>query len=206
VNWLTERLAALESFGPLHEQAEPIRDSTLRRLPFELIVEALAGTDAKLDAGPAADELREGYLYTEAGDAAWQRLSPAAAGEEEPTPHRRLEFTAGLLDSRGPALYLPEDDADTVDLQVFAGLDRQPVYRLHAEGDFAPLAAQLRAVRREPPSRCPDGMCTEGERCGDSDCLCRKFVRRAQRISDRLRAALGPRGSRYDATALACHR
>jgi hypothetical protein len=205
VNWLTERLAALESFEPLHEQAEPIPGSTLRRVPFELIVEALAGTDARLDAGPAADELREGYLYTEAADAARRRLSHASA-EEEPPPRRRLEFTAGLLDSRGPALFLPEDDADTVDLQVFAGLDRQPVYRLHAEGDFAPLSAQLRAVRRDPPPPCPDGVCTEGERCGDSDCVCRKFVRRGRRISDRLRDALGPRGSRFDTPALKCHR
>jgi hypothetical protein len=205
MNWLTERLAALESFGPLHERAVPIEGS-LRRLPVDAVGQAVQASNAKVDFGPVQPLVGEAYLFTEEMVAAGGR--PPEGRPAAPVPgFRPAWYTVGLADPDGFVLYLPDDVRPTADVQLFLGGNGTAVSRVHLTGQFAPEYAHLTEAYRARPDACADGPCRSaapGSCRGDCECL--EFWEETAVVRDRLRNALGVRGERHAAWVERCHR
>jgi hypothetical protein len=206
VNWLTLRMATLDSFNSLHDRGIPHADSSLRRLPFWLVEQALIDTETKADFSSIKDSISDAHLYSEDFQSATRRISEARIVPAAVLPTQGpLRFTAGLADGVGTVLYLPDDDSDETDVQLFAGPESGPIARLRITGELAVDSAHLTEVYRQPPQACADGPCAEWmARCGGSGCFCHKFPDVEDRLRDRLRRAW-PGAERHRPTVLKCH-
>jgi hypothetical protein len=196
VNWLTLQIATLQSLGSLHEGAQSHVGSTLRRLPFETVQQVLNTLPVTIDLGQSKDaiEERKGHLYIEDAAAAQSReraatSRPGSANTLQPSP---LQFTVAISDELGATIYLPDEDADELDVQLFAGYHGGEISRVRISGSFSPGSAILGPVTLEPPGPCADGPCVEwATECGGGGCLCHKFVGVEVRQLDRLRRLFG---------------
>jgi hypothetical protein len=206
LNWLTLRLAALDGFGPLHERAAPVAESTLRRVPLGAVEQSLRVAGAAVDVAPVFPAVSEAYLFTEDRDGA--RMRRARAQDVPGGAERPAWYTVGLVDADGLVLYLPDDALDEPDIQLFVGADDGPLSRLHITGEFLPEYAHLTEARLAEPDVCADGPCRESvpDPCSGDGCECQEFLEEAQVVRDRLRNALGGRGDRHDAWVGRCHR
>jgi hypothetical protein len=206
MNWLTLRMAALDSFGGLHEVGVPRPDSSLRRLPFRLVEQALVDSFIKVDLSPVEDSIGDAHLFTEDLESASRRMGAARIVTAAGLPtDRPLRFTTGLVDGAGTVLYLPDDDSDVLDLQLFTGPESGPIERLRFTGEITLEAAHPTEVRQEAPQACADGPCAEWmERCGGDGCFCHKFVDVEDRVRDRIRRALQG-AERHEPSLLNCY-
>jgi hypothetical protein len=206
VNWLTLRMAGLDSFGSLHDGGVPHEDSSLRRLPFWLVEQALIESGTEVDFGLIRNSISDAHLYSEDLQSATRRIGEARIvlaavfPTEEP-----LRFTTGLIDGAQTVLYLPDDDTDEPDVQLFAGPESGPIARLRIRGDLALDSAHLTELDRQAPQACADGPCVEWmSGCGGGDCFCHKFPDVEDRLRDRLRRAW-PGAERHRPAVLKCH-
>jgi hypothetical protein len=208
VNWLTLRLAALDSFDALYGPGEPRPGSPLRRVAFGPVQEALAATGSSGDFEAVGDVLAAAHLYAEPLDAARDRLSRAEPDKAPDRGDAPFTFTVALGDPSGIVLYLPDDDDnERVDVQLFADARGGRTERLRLTGDIGRDEARPTEARLESPVGCADGPCTEWNAgCGGDGCRCRAFESEAYRVFERLRAALGVGASRHGITTLKCHR
>jgi hypothetical protein len=207
VNWLTLRLAALDSFDALYGRGEPCPDSPLRRVAFDQVEDALRATRSSSEFAPVLEALDGAHLYTESADAARERLARAEPAPSPPPGGPPLTFTVALADPGGHVLYLPDDDQDHLEVQLFAEAPEGVTGRLRLDGDIDPDHAHLTRVRGEAPVGCADGPCSEWNAgCGGDGCRCRLFESEARRVFERLRVALGVGATRHGIHILKCHR
>jgi hypothetical protein len=190
MNWLTSRLAELASFRDLHENAQPIGETPIRRVPLKNIEDALSGIGVQVNMGSLPGLTSGFHLYTEDYSSAAPRPGVApVASENRPIAEPSFWFTTVLDDKQGTGLYLPDDDSDDQDVQFFTGGLQERISRVHLTGGLTPTSASLVSVRQQDPQPgdCPDGFCTErvGTACGDR-CHCREFPDAAARVRGRL--------------------
>jgi hypothetical protein len=176
-------------------------------VPFWLVEQALIDSGTRADFSSIRDSISDAHLYSEDLQSATRRISEArsVSGATFPT-QGPLRFTAGLADGVGTVLYLPDDDSDDLDLQLFSGAESEPIDRLRITGEFTPDSAHLTRVNHQTPQACAEGPCVEWiKRCGGNGCFCHKFPDVENRLRDRIRRAIWHRAEQFGPAALKCH-
>jgi hypothetical protein len=170
MNWLTSQLSQLDYFSDLMGGSQEFAGRGLRRLPYSAVTTALVGRQVPVSANIPLDKY---FLLAEDAESAAKRVQSAVpVNAELPLPKT---FTLALDDGQGAVLYLPEDQEQPEDFQLFSSVGPR-ISRIRVTGNFQPTSAQLLFVVDDPElERCPDGPCANwGDECGPG-CICTKF-------------------------------
>lgn len=166
VNWLTERVAQIPSFGGLASRASRWR-SGLNTVDVDAVLNELLPLGVAVDAGDV-DLTETVLLVADAAAAADRRrgVRPAVPGRTPPA-----DFTVALDDGFGTVVYLPDDVDESMSLQLFTVV-HGPVVRRVATGLFDGSTARL-LDQFEPELRglCSDGPCPDPECPDGCDCV-----------------------------------
>lgn len=208
MNWLTARFAEFESFRDLYDNSSQFSNSPMRQLPLKYLQDALRSSGVEVTFDRVQEQSHNAYLYVEDEISATRRIErarPTYIGDErgiEP-----LRFTTAINDGRGAVLYLPDDDTDDLDIQLFAAGRLERIARLQLSGEITPSSADLSRARLVAPEVCSDGPCADwGEECGGDGCRCHKFPDVEPRVRGRLARVMRFRRSGLNVVVLKCHR
>jgi hypothetical protein len=208
VNWLTARVAELETFKSLYDSAFQLRETPMRQLPFKYLRDALLSYGVQSDLDRVQELADYAYLYIEDGRSAAIRIKRArTVNWGEPPGIGPLLFTTAVNDRHGSVLYLPDDDTDKQDVQLFTPGELSQISRLRLTGDLTPSSADLTRASLLTPEVCSDGPCAEwGDECGGNGCRCHKFPDVELRVRARLAQVMRLRRSQLKVSVLKCHR
>jgi hypothetical protein len=169
VNWLTERVAELPSFGGLTRRASRWR-SGLSTVDASAVLDEVLPLGVTVEIG-GVDLTDTVLLVADAAEAAERRRGVGSAVRGHTPPP---DFTVALDDGSGTVVYLPDDVDESMSLQLFTVRYGSVVRRVVTgvfDGSTALLLGQVEAELRGLCSDgpCPDPNCPDGCECVTED-------------------------------------